>query len=85
MGSVATSFSSGDTIKAFIASSSGLGGEAELFATGSASTLRSHSTWSDEAHVAIVDAMETASNMKRARLRTLSQPGPQSSQAALEV
>ena len=41
--------------------------EAQVFATGSANTLRSHSTWSDEARVENVGAIEKASNMKRER------------------
>ena len=41
--------------------------EVQVFATGSANTLRSHSTWSDEARVANVGAIEKASNMKRER------------------
>jgi hypothetical protein len=41
--------------------------EAQVFATGSANKLRSHSTWSDEARFANVGAIEKASIMKRER------------------
>jgi hypothetical protein len=41
--------------------------EAQVFAKGSANTLRSHSTWSDEARVENVGAIAKASIMKRAR------------------
>jgi hypothetical protein len=47
---------------------SGLG-EAEMFATRSGDMLRSRSTWSDEARVAIVGAVKKAANRSSARSR----------------